>query len=294
MTDLFNRDFALKIGVTPLEIHAPTIPIVEDDKAVTTLRVAFNITKDSNRDPNKAEITLYNLNLAHRQLFQQYADVELQTWPVTVEAGYIGTRQLIFLGDIQNVSSHKEGVTWITTIQASDGGKKYASARFNQSFGPGSSVVTVLSAVILAFGIGPGNAIKQIAKSPRGFTTFAKGVVVSGRISDILDKYISSVGYQWSIQDNQLQVLQPSQATGEPVVLLNQYTGLIGSPEMSEKGKITFRSLLQGSIKPGRRLAIESNTANGVFVDEKVQYLGDTWGTDWYAIGEAAPEKLVA
>lgn len=294
MSDLWNRDFAITIGVTPLEVSAPSIPIVEDDVPKTTLRVAFDIRKSLNRDPNTADITIYNLNLAHRVLFQKYADVKLQTWPVVIEAGYVGTRQQIFIGDVQTVSSHKEGRTWVTEIKASDGGRKYASARFSKSFGPGTPLITVLATVIAAFGVGPGNSLAMLATSTRGLKVFSKGVTVSGRISSILDKYVSGAGFTWSIQDNQLQILRPAQANGEPVVFLDQYHGLIGSPELGEKGSITYRSLLQGSIRPGRRVLIDSATATGAFVNEMVQYLGDTWGPEWYALGEAVPERIAA
>lgn len=184
-------------------------------------------------------------------------------------------------------------MSWLTKIAASDGGQAYASKRFNKTFAKGTQLLAMVLVVIAASGLGSGNAAAMLATSPRGFTIFQKAVTVSGRVSDILDKYFASAGFQWSIQNGQVQVREPFGANGEPVVLLNQYTGLIGTPEIGEQGKISFVALLTGSIRPGRRVVIESSSANGVFIVEHVRYSGDTWGNDWYAQGEAVPEKLL-
>lgn len=292
MTDLFNRDFALRIGPTPIEVRPATTPGIGDGKAQDTLRVVFTIEKTKDKAPNRAMIDVYNLSESNRELLKQYAGDKAQDFPVIVEAGYMNKREMLFKGDILTADSFSENTEWLTPIEASDGGKKYASKRFSKSYGPGTTVVSMLREVITAFEIGPGNALAQLAISPRGFTTFQKGVVVEGKISNILDKYISSAGYQWSIQDEQLMLVGPGQANQEPVVSLDQNTGLVGSPEKGEKGKIVFRALLQSSIRPGRRVLITSRTANGTFVVERAKYTGDTWGNEWTVEAEATPEKL--
>lgn len=102
MSELFNRDFALKIGPTPLEVHLPNVPIKEDAKPTITLKVIFDIEKTSTSDPNTAEVSIYNLSEANRKLLQQYAGKPAQMFPLSVEAGYMGSRELIFIGDILN------------------------------------------------------------------------------------------------------------------------------------------------------------------------------------------------
>lgn len=294
MTELYNRDFSLTIGGTPLEVRPALVPVKEDDRTVPTLRVTFQIEKTASPDPNTATIKIYNLNPEHREFLKQNAGSGTGlVLPVSVEGGYVGTREQLFLGDILSADSFHENVDWITTIEASDGGKKYASKRFSKAFGPGTTVVAVLSAVVAASGLGPGNMLAALAASPRKFTVFKKGVVVAGRISDIFDKYISGAGFQWSIQDGQLQLILPGGANQETIVLLNRYSGLVGTPERGEKGKIAFNSLLIGSIRPARRVVIESQTANGIFVVDRVTYSGDTWGNDWGVAAEASPEKTI-
>jgi hypothetical protein len=293
MSELYNRDFGLKIGPTPIEVHLPSVPIKEDDKPTTTLRVQFNIEKTSVSNPNTGEVTIYNLSETNRKLLQQFAGKPAQMFPLSIEAGYMGTRELIFIGDILNADSFREGVSWLTKISASDGGQSYSSKRFSKTFTKGTALIALVLAVIGAAGLGPGNAAAILVTSPRGLTVFQKSITISGRVSNILDKYIASAGFQWSIQNGQVQLREPFKANGEPVVLLNQYTGLIGVPEIGEKGKISFTSLLQGSIRPGRRVILESSSATGTFVVESARYSGDTWGNDWYVQGDAVPEVLI-
>lgn len=271
MTDLFNRDFSIIVGTVKIDARAMGNPT----KSLPTLACYFSIEKTLNRDPNKAQVTIYNLNEVHRKTLQK-------TWPLIVQAGYVGNKQQIFYGDISFVDSRREVSDWVTSIEANDGGKNYSSARMSKSFGPGTTMQQLLTEAALALGILPGNSVTKFAASPSGLVVFQKGVAVSGRVTKILDKYVSSAGYQWSIQDGQLQVLTPEETTLEKVVVLNKATGLIGSPEKGEDGTVKARCLLNGAIRPGCRTVIESEMVTGTYKVDRASFVGDTWGNDWY------------
>jgi hypothetical protein len=113
--------------------------------------------------------------------------------------------------------------------------------------------------------------------------------VLTGKASDVLDKYLTSAGFTWSIRDGQLQILAKDATTFESVVVLNSASGLIGSPEKGKEGYITFTSLLDGRLNPGSRVIINSLQVNGVYRIESVNHVGDTWGSDWYSECEAKP-----
>lgn len=296
MGDLFNRDFLLKLAGVPLPVQMSD-PF-QTDKASISLKVTFNVEKNSNKDPNRAEVTIYNLNPANRRTLQQgnlVAQARREPpltyeWPLEIEAGYVGSIEGLFKGNITFANSRKESTTWVTDIECGDGEDNYRSARMSKSYGPGTPVIAVIYDAIVVLGIGPGNLSVLTAIAPRKvFTTFKKGVSVSGQVVDILDKYVSSMGFQWSIQDGQLQFLRPKQTTLEEVVLLTKETGLIGSPEQGEDGTVTVKSLLQGKLKPGRRVVIKSQMVVGMFKIDKVNHYGDTWGGDWYSEVEAKP-----
>jgi hypothetical protein len=69
MSELYNRDFSMRIGGQTLEIQEAD-PILSD-KTQPTLKVEFAVEKNSNKDPNRADITVYNFNLANRATLEQ-------------------------------------------------------------------------------------------------------------------------------------------------------------------------------------------------------------------------------
>ena len=295
MSELFNRDFALKVGAWALETRKKGVPVLEDGLCETTLDVEFDITKTSAKEPNAATITIYNLNEVNRAILAKCGDKKSPTvLPLSVEAGYVGSRDLIFLGDIDMAPSSRSGVDWVTKIEASDGGNSYRSKRFQKSYGRNTSIVQILKDLVTAYGIGPGNLFDAIIANPRGLRVYYNGIVVSGRISEQLDRFLCSAGFTWSIQNRQLQVLHPGKPNHETAVLLNQGSGLIGTPEIGEKGVVSATALLQGSIRPGRRVVIKTSTADGIFVVDQANYKGATGGNDWYVNFSGKPEVTKA
>lgn len=300
--DLYNRDFLLNIGGIPLPMQVAD-PL-QPDKIDTQLRVLFDVEKTSSKEPNRAEVTIFNLNLANRGIIeegQKIADALRSAtppvaydWPLTIEAGYVGSREQIFSGNITFATSRKENVDWVTTIECGDGENKYRSARMNKSYTVGSPVTQVAIDASILLGVGPGNIAEKLGPGVfrKGFSVFSQGFVASGSAADVLDQILSSAGFNWSIQDGQLMILAPDETTFEEVVVLSKDFGLIGSPEKSEDGNISFKSLLQGSIKPGRRVLIQSQLITGQFKIEKVAHYGDTIGSDWYSEAEAKPVTI--
>jgi hypothetical protein len=295
MTDLFNRDLSLKIGELEINIQAPNPAL--PDRPAPSLRVTFDIEKNTNRDPNRALITIYNLNESNRATLQKGSDLvtqfkkqkKLYQWQVTVAAGYVGTKKQIFLGDILFADSRREGSNWVTTIEAGDEERNYNSRYVSTSFGPGTSLYSVLLFLVNELGIQVGDSINKLTTPLRKVVVFKKGIAVEGKVSQLLDKYVSTAGYQWSIQDGVLQVLAPSETTLETVYVLNSSSGMIGSPEKGEDGTIKGVSLLQGDIRPGRRIQFDSKMVKGTFKTERVIHTGDTWGQNWYTELEAKP-----
>jgi hypothetical protein len=276
---LFSRDFEIIIGTISIPARPvdPTTGLV-----VPTLRAMFNIEKNDDSSPNKASVTVYNLNSAHRAAIQE-------GWPVIVKAGYVGNVQQLFGGWIEKSDNRREGVDWITTVEASDGGNRFRTARVNLSLGKGTTLTALLNAVAASLGLGLGNSAQKFATSRRGLTAFKKGVSVSGMAKNVLNKYISSAGYQWSIQDGVLQVLGVDETSVETVPILNPNSGLIGSPEKGEKGIVKAKSLLNGAIKPGGRIGYKTASIDGFYKVKKVNHSGDTWGADWYTDNEGKP-----
>ena len=281
MADLFGREVAINIGGTLIRTR------VGSEGVVPILKAAFRVVRTNKKEPNTTEITVYNLSPENRVKFQER---ELVT---TIEAGYAGNTSQIFQGELTFSQNKLDGRDWITSIQAGDASKPFRTARINTSIKGPAKIGDVLQTAADALGINLGNVQDKVSNgSIRGvLTEFTNGIVMSGKAEVQFDKIVKSMGYSWSIQDGQLQLLEPTETIGQDAVLLTPGTGLVGTPEAGEKGFIKVRSLLQPDLLPGRKIQVQSKNddVSGFFRVEKVTFLGDTWGNDWYADVEAKP-----
>lgn len=279
---LFNRDFAVTIGTKRIAARQEG----DKEEVKPTLRVAFKVEKSTNRDPNKATVAIWNLSPDSRATLQSEERI-----PVTIEAGYVDEIGQLFVGDLEFAASERQGPDWVTEFESGDGSRQYRSARINESLAAGTLLQDVLKKSSEALGLGLGNALEKIQSGDfkGGLQEFTTGVTLNGKASDILDKYMTAAGFEWSIQDGQLQVLRPNETTPELVPQLTFSTGLIGSPELGDAGKVRARSLLRSRLAPGSKVEIISTEVDGFFKIEKVVHAGDSWGNDWYSDLEAIP-----
>lgn len=282
MTELFRREVSLNIGGTLIRTR-----LGADRQAAPILKLAFKVVRSTKKEPNTAEISIHNLSPDNRVAFQT-KDIEAE-----LDAGYIDNVSQIFKGRLDFAENKLSGRDWITTLQTTDSGKPFRAARINTSIKGPAQIGDVLRAAGDALGINVGNIAEKIQSgSIRGaLTEFTNGIVLSGKAEQVFDKVVKSMGYSWSIQDGQLQILGPAETVGADAVLLTPGTGLIGTPEAGEKGFVKARSLLQPDLIPGRKVKIESKNddVNGFFRAEKCVFVGDTWGNDWYVDVEAKP-----
>jgi hypothetical protein len=262
------------------------VSIVVDTLRITGLRVAFKVVQTDQPSPNTVECSIYNLSADSRAKLQSKRSIR-----TIIEAGYTSNLGLLFSGDLRRAFSSSNGVDWVTTFRAGDGEAALRTARINESFSPGTPIKTVLNRLAGKLGVKPGDSSKYInaAVHNKAQTQFTSGTVVSGPTWPIFESYLSAYGLTFSVQDGNLQVLPLGQASTATAVKLTPRTGLIGSPEAGEKGKLKCKSLLQPSIRPGRKIFIQSTQINGFYRVETVSHIGDTHGEAWHSDIEAVP-----
>jgi hypothetical protein len=271
---LFGRRYALAIGSTQ----------------ITRLRVAFRVKKTLTKEPNTAEIVVYNLSESTRRQLQGKAI------PVVLSAGYVDNEAVIFSGDARYIDHVREGADWITKIKCGDGERAYQFRRFNGSFAPGTSIADVIRACASALSINTGNLEEALAKPFRGGrTVFRNGFSASGDAIDVLDQLLRGAGFTVSIQNGALQVLQGGQPVPSSAVLLSASTGLVGSPELGTPEKqgapprVKAKSLLQPKIVCGGIVELQTISFKGQFRVEALEHTGDTDGGEWYTALELKP-----
>ena len=258
MTYLFDRRWQLQIG-----------QFVTDE-----LRVAFDIQRSLDWHSNTSTVSVYNLARLTRDQFDRGTQV-------SVVAGYRDGVDQLFSGQAEFIETLRSGADWITTIECNDGAAAFgAYARQSYSAGTPLSVVVGSIAASMGLTLSPDASGLLAGKVTRGRLT------QSGQAPIALQQVLSSYSLQWSIQSGVLQVLQSEGSTAETAVLLSPQTGLIGSPERNDSTtdsrlRVNAKSLLQGSIKPGRKVQLQSATINGLFVADQVTHRGDSRGNTW-------------
>lgn len=280
MAELFNRDFLLNLGGTQIASRN------KDGEEVPLLRVAFEVERDLTKDANTASASIYNLKEETRS---KVAEKGIET---VLEAGYVGFRHVIFRGKLDYGSTQRQGPDWITSFESTDGGDALANARINESFKPGLPLEQAITKAAEALGVGLGNTIDKIrAGNVRGaLTEFKNGLVLSGKGSEQVDKLMRMAGYEWSIQDEALQVLEAGEVLDpNEAILLRTDTGLLDSPQAGDDGIVEARALLIPTLRPGKRVNIQSRFVSGFFRVNRSVFAGDTRGGQWQVGIEAKP-----
>lgn len=262
------------------------------------LRITGKATKTYKPEPNTCEVKIYGLSPEHRAQLTQ-----IKTPLVKLAAGYGTGREgmtQLFYGHVLFVSHEMLPATGdvITTLSTTDGGDKKQKARVNVSIGPKTKTSAVLQRIVQALGLNPGNTDKIAKLLDTGNTAnmFVDGTLISGSAANELSHLLRSCGYEWSIQDETLQLRKLGAASDGFAIELNSSSGLIGSPTISNKGVLTGQCLLFKAgaaldLVPGRLVHMSSAFVNGQFILAKTDFDFDNYSDQWYCNFQGVAKK---
>jgi hypothetical protein len=288
-TPLFDK----KIRVTLAKPVKGSFTQTEPNAVVVTdLRMAFKIEKKLQKNPNTAELVIYNLAPHTRAL------IEKKPLHVRIDAGYGDTIHRLWVGDMTFSSSRFEGVDWITQIEIANGERAFNYARCNRSFkksqgGAGTNVLEVVNEIAKTMEMGV--SIRSDIKAELSGSELKQALSIRGPAHKNLDKVLTAKGLEWSIQDGQIQILRPEQLRSDQAHLVNQSTGMIGTPEYNApkkpgaKAVLKVKMLLHAGLVPGQKIKVESESISGVFRLEAVTHSGDTFTNEFFSDIEAKP-----
>lgn len=266
-TEQYLRSFRLQVGSIEIESVSGSV----------ALRVAFQIKRDSSRDPDEAVFAIYNLNESHRSELESNELV-----PLVFEAGYQDNVQQLFAGVVRRASSAREGRDWVTTLTLGDGeSPAIQQARILKTYAKGSPLRTALRDFISATKLKEGNVsdVVQVAKMA-GADTFPRGKTFAGPVLPELYRLVRSFGFGYTIQDGQFVFYSDRSETGSGVVLAPT-SGLIGVPKLDSKGKLQCTALLNADLVPQRAVQLDAQAVSGTFVIDTATHYGDSFGADW-------------
>lgn len=298
---LFNRVCELVVGQSGKE-----------GLSIKDLRISFSIEKTATETLNTSTIKIYNLSQSSRKL------VETPNNAVVLKAGYVDDigPVTIFVGIVRRSLTLREGPDWITELELDDGLIAYRDSKVSVSFSPGSLGINVLEQVASKFGL-------PVAKFPSEVLnkTYPQGFSFVGRVRECMSKVCNYLGLEWSIQNQEIQVIKKGGHLERSALLISSNTGMLDSPELEAKtmsdklaakqgittksdgvttkksDKLTVsgnppkdrlevqgykvRSLLQPTVLPGSLIQLQARGVDNFFKVEKVTHQGDTHGKEW-------------
>jgi len=243
------------------------------------LDMSFNCFLSETSEPNTGECIIYNLSESTRNKIAATGKIE-------VFAGYDGIYKLISVGDIVTVNNRKPGTDWQTQISWGDGIRQYLDVNFRRSYKEGVGLKDIFNDVFKSIGLAVDSITDELEDITNG------GLSLTGKAKDILNKLTKDFGLTWSIQDEEVRVVQAGQPIDEFVIIISPETGLLEFPQVSEKG-IDFISQLNPDLRPNKLVDIRSaqttivqtpkkptsaTTANGINIVQTVRFIGDNFG----------------
>lgn len=277
-------DLDTKLGTT--EKSSSNLYLLQDHQ------ITFSIKKDNNKDPNQAEIVIYNLsddtvNYINRGIRNNLA--------VALAVGYEGEELvMVFKGTIQWVSDTFDSVDRKTTLHCLDGGINIAEARTSRSYPKGTKIKRVVTDLVKDLGTTEGNIHVDNDQ------TLSSATAMCGNTSHYLEHICKSIDHNVSIQDGSVYVTPRSQMSSARSAYISPETGLIGSPEpfhndikptkkvtkSSKKAKkptdgVKFKCQMNGAILPEKTIWLKSRDYDGPFKVVSVSHNGDKEGKEW-------------
>lgn len=279
---------------------------------IKDLRIAFKIEKTATETLNHSTIRIWNLNPTSRAL------VETPNNAVVLRAGYAQDKGpiTIFVGIVRRSLSVQEGPDWITELELDDGLIAYRDSKCSLSFNPGTRGTDVIVAIANQFGLPVRPFPEDVTKKQ-----YADGLSFVGRTRDAMKKVCNFLDLEFSIQNQEIQLLKKGGAVKRTAIVLSADTGMVGAPKLeaktmsevaaakkgittntagvikrpsktSNKSGVTherlevqgykIKSLLQPTIQPGSVVQVKSSGIDGeYFRVETVHHNGDTHGKDF-------------
>ncbi|WP_454691123.1 phage protein [Achromobacter aloeverae] len=283
----FDRVYRLlvgKAGQKGVEINQP-------------MRITFEIEKSAEEDPNDSKIRVYNLATATRKAMEQpdlrcllYAGYAEEGGPLLMMAGAVTFGYTFF-----------DGPDVVTELSVKDGYVEIRDTAVSLGYGPGAQASVIIRDIARQMGL----PLVMAADVPD--RRWEHGFSFYGAARAALHKVVQGTSLEWSIQNQQLQVIPRRGTTRRQAVVLAADTGLIGYPERTreaarEKAKVKDQrtgdsvnlvsakpqrdgwrvtSLLLPQINPGDLVKLESRSVSDFLRVESLRHNGDSYDGDW-------------
>jgi len=239
-------------------------PYIGPQSGRRQFRIQFNIDIAPHNAISYADIRLYNLNKGSSIA---------QKSSIVLRAGYNDNVDAVFTGFVTNVLREREpgAPEIITRLICRSGQPAVDRSSVQLSFGIGTRVEEVLRALAAAWPLPIDIDNAQFADAK----PFSTGLVVDGDIPSAMNDLAYAYKFQWMQDRGRIIVTKPNMPRTAATVRVDQFSGMIGIPEVSRgpDGLGVFVAVqLNPSLRANGRIDVESefatfNTGN-LFVSE--------------------------
>lgn len=256
---------------------------------ISELRIGFKIERTDSSTPNKASIKIYNLSKDTHNKISSAGN------HLTLRAGYADESvAAICFGDVVSARRTKEGMDYVTEIEAYDGRTASVGTLVSVSFAEKTNAKTVAKAFTDALGL----AVKGEKNIPPGLK-YDGGFAFIGAATEGLSQVLNRAGLVFTIQNEMLYIGKKGEAFEKTGLELSAETGLLTVPQpVKDKSadatvnsdaasRWEFSTMLFPEIIPGAACNVKSSTLNGAVKICKAVYTGDNWTGDFRVDVEA-------
>lgn len=214
---------------------------------------------------------------------------------VRVYAGYRDSTKLIFTGDITNIDLRSMGSDndTITSIELGDMIIPLKYGWLNQTFAGGSSLETVLNAMLRSTGLSASEMLLKFQNEAIvgvEVAEFRNGLAIIGGIKRNFDAIVARYGVQWFLRDGELFFMARGALIDDFVLGLSLGDNILRPLSELDGDGIKFTMLLDGDMLPGRGFRIFGEDGEPIsrvgYRADTVNYIGDTHGNPWYCMVE--------
>lgn len=288
MAEYFGRYYDLIIGTGDGLVRQFT---GNPNTGVPPLQIAFTIDQTPSVHRAWGEITLYGLNRSSRkQIYEQFTTV-------TLKAGYLEAYGTIFSGQIMNVEIGQDGPNPFVKLFCQSGAGLWENSRVFKNFGANTTQREIIESVAAEFSDNV-TLIGDFGSFPRAI----KGRTIARDAKSAMNQLAESFDFSWFLTLEEMIVIRNGTPRPDSVpVRYTNATGIIGTPEITEKG-VDIDVLLNPNLRPWDLYTVETETAaltfSGIYfqsrefprtsgestnyaigITHEGDYYGDTWQT---------------
>jgi hypothetical protein len=251
------------------------------------------VHKSIQKEPNKSDITIFNLNAESRAFFSEDGAT------IEVIAGYKSQdlNGRLLKAQIDIITNKRDGVEWETKIVARDGAKTTRNAKIEKTFAAGTDNKAIMNALIQILTSPPvvkvskrtktapakKNNVVPLIKGNIDLSTvsgkLAKARTLKGLAIDYYAEFCRSFNLRFQVNDGTLHTVKSNFSIMDEVIILDSESGLIGVPENTETGW-KFKSLLRFDLEPGQKVRVKSSVLSSDILMTDVTHDAKTQG-EW-------------